>query len=289
MEEEEFSFSLTELGQPSSPAFRHRLSGSHHTICPQRLDYHRGKLYSWRIIETVTDGVPEYETCIFSIDPVTGELTKVYSEMTGYKYDTPAFFYFGKYVYFYLGRIEYEEDKTFTVMELRRWDIEKEEIEEVFISREDGFVGGGICIWVESEDLIYIMPEYLQEGEPNKLYKVENGKLSTVVTFDMEGYGAVLEGAAFVGDPDAGLMEIRRFDGSLIYEGAWELDSISALGSGAEASYHFSSVFGDENELLIGLLLLRKSEDNPMSFCLLKYDLTDGEPQAALLCYDPRN
>ena len=255
---------------------------------PLYMDFHRGMYYCCDTVEIVDDGVPTYETCIFTIDPETGEIKKLYS--TDSAYQDPSLFYYGKYVYFYLGRIEESKNgDRVTLIELRRYDTETKEIEDVFISPEDGSLGSRMNIWVESEDLIYIMPNSLQEGEPFKLYKLENGKLSAVVTFDTEGSGAIVGGAAFVGYPNERTMEIRRFDGSLIYEGEWKLDLLSELGSGAEASYHVSSVYGDENELFIGMMLWRQSEKDPMSFCLLKYDLTGGEPQATVLCYDPRN
>ena len=255
---------------------------------PQRCDYHRGKLYGWCSMELIDDAEPLVETCILSIDARTGKTSKIYSSFSYYRYETPSLYYFGRYVYFYLGRGEEGEDGSYTTYtELRRFDTETEEVEDVFISQFDGFLGGGMRIKVESEDRIYLMPESLADGEPNKLYLLSNGELSTAAVFDTEGYGAILDGAAFVGRPDTGLMEIRRFDGSLIYEGAWELDMLSELGSGAEASYHISSVFGDEDELLICIMLFRRNDEiSGISSCLLRYDLTEEEPRGSVLIYD---
>ena len=256
---------------------------------PQISSYHRGKLYCWDDHEIVHDGEPANETCIFTIDPETGKLTKVYSVESDFVYNSPSLFFFGNYVYFYLGHIEETENGDWvTCLELRRYDIETEEIEDIFICSREGFLGSRMNIWVESEDVIYLMPTGALEidGDTNKLYKLEAGELTVAADFSFGGWGGILDGAAIVGSPSTRRLEVRRFNGDIIYSGAWELDHIGELVYGEESDYYIGSIFGDEEELLIGLLVSRKTGELPEAVCLIKHDLTEETPQATLIaCY----
>ena len=254
---------------------------------PQRFDYHRGRLYGWCVTDVVTGGEPKKETCILSLDPNTGATQKIYSIEADHGYDT-TLFYFGKYIYFYLGYIEAtDNDGWITHLELRRLDTETEETEDVFISDKDGYLGSRMNFLVASEDLIYLMPLMLPEGESGSLYKLEGGELSIVFDFDTDGIGFVFDGVAFVGNPSKKHMEIRRLDGSLIYSGKWDLGTLDETVPITEPTYYFSSVFGDENELIICLRILGKKGEHNTGVCLVRYDLTGDEPAATVLAYDP--
>ena len=245
-------------------------------------------IYSWCKIETVHEGVPYYETCIFTIDPNTGELRKLYSVETDHTYEKPSLFYYGEYVYFYLGYIEESENGDYTTyLELRRFSAKNKEVEDLYISREDVFLGSRMNIWVESGELIYLMPYSVLDGSTSKLYKIEDGELTVAVDFGIKGTGGILDGAAFVGSTVTRQIEVRRFNGNVIFEGDWELDFLSELISGDEADRSLSNAFGDDNELLIGVWLLRKKASVPI--CLIKYDLTEEDPQATVIAFDPRN
>jgi hypothetical protein len=82
-------------------------------------------------------------------------------------------------------------------------------------------------------------------------------------------------------------MEVRRLDGSVIYSGAWELDSLRELISGKETDFYVSAAFGNENELLVSINMFKASNNPPSSTCLVKYDLTKPTPEATVLAFDP--
>lgn len=254
---------------------------------PQRLDYHHGKLYGWCDNEIVHNGVPSYETCILRMDPETGELKKLYSVETDYHYNIPSLFYAGKYVYFSIDHLEKTDDDWITYLDIRRYDIETEQVEDLYSFREEGYLGAGMRIWVESEDLIYLMPHVMLDGVPNKLYQVSGGEMRNAVTFDTEGIGGISDGIVYVLSPSKNHMEVRRLDGSVIYNGAWELDSLRELISGKETDFYVDAAFGNENELLVSINMFKASNNPPSSTCLVKYDLTKPTPEATVLAFDP--
>ena len=256
---------------------------------PQRLDYHHGKLYGWCKTETVHGGVPANETCILCMDPKTGELKKVYSVESDFHYSDPTLFYAGQYVYFYLEHFDKTDNDWITYLEIRRYNIDTEEIEDLFISREEGFLGSGTHMWVESEDLIYLMPQYYLDDNPSRLYQISDGALSVAFDFETDGIGSISNGVVRVLNPIKHHMEVRRIDGSILYSGAWELDSLRELLSGAETEYYINngSMYGTENELLVSLDLWEKNGRRHCC-CLAKWDLTEDMPQAIVLACDPR-
>ena len=254
---------------------------------PQRLDYHRGMLYSYCTNEIVRNGVPSYETCIFRLDPETGDLKKLFSLETDHSYSEPSLFYTGKYVYFSIDHLEKTDDDWITYLDIRRYDIETEQIEDLYHFREEGYLGARMRIWVESEDLIYLMPHVMLDGVPNKLYQVSGGEMRNAVTFDTEGIGGISDGIAYVLNTMENRMEVRRIDGSVIYKGAWELDSLRGLISGKETDFYVNAAFGNENELLVSIIMFQANNNPPSSTCLVKYDLTKTVPEATVLAFDP--
>lgn len=254
---------------------------------PQRLDYHRGMLYSYCTNEIVRNGVPSCETCIFRMDPKTGELKKLFSLETDHSYSDPSLFYAGKYVYFSLDHREKTDDNWITYLDIRRYDIETEQIEDLYHFRKEGYLGARMRIWVDSEDLIYLMPYVMLDGDPSKLYQISGGELCVAVDFETEGIGGISNGIAYVLSTPKNRMEVRRLDGSVIYSGAWELDSLRELISGKETDFYVSAAFGNENELLVSINMFKASNNPPSSTCLVKYDLTKSTPEATVLAFDP--
>ena len=254
---------------------------------PQRLDYHHGMLYSYCTNEIVRNGVPSCETCIFRMDPKTGELKKLFSLETDHSYSIPSLFYAGKYVYFSLDHLEKTDDDWITYLDIWRYDIEAEQIDDLYHFREEGYLGAWMHIWVESEDLIYLMPHFMLDGVPSKLYQISGGELNVAVGFDIEGIGGISDGIAFVLSSPTNHMEVRRLDGSVIYSGAWELDSLRELISGKETDFYVSAAFGNENELLVSINMFKAGNNPPSSTCLVKYDLTKTVPEATVLAFDP--
>ena len=254
---------------------------------PQRLDYHHGKLYGWDDNEIVHNGVPSYETCILRMDPKTGELKKLFSLETDHSYSVPSLFYAGKYVYFSLDHREKTDDNWITYLDIRRYDIETEQIEDLYHFRKEGYLGARMRIWVDSEDLIYLMPCDMLDGDPSKLYQIFGGELCVAVDFETEGIGGISNGIAYVLSTPKNRMEVRRLDGSVIYHGAWELDSLRELISGKETDFYVNAAFGNENELLVSINMFKASNNPPSSTCLVKYDLTKPTPEATVLAFDP--
>ena len=254
---------------------------------PQRLDYHRGMLYSYCTNEIVRNGVPSCETCIFRMDPKTGELKKLFSLETDHSYSDPSLFYAGKYVYFSLDHREKTDDNWITYLDIRRYDIETEQIEDLYHFRKEGYLGARMRIWVDSEDLIYLMPHVMLDGDPSKLYQISGGELCVAVDFETEGIGGISDGIVYVLSPSKNHMEVRRLDGSVIYSGAWELDSLRELISGKETGFYVGAAFGNENELLVSINMFKANNNPPSSTCLVKYDLTKTVPEATVLAFDP--
>ena len=254
---------------------------------PQRLDYHHGKLYSYCRNEVVRNGVPSFETCIFQMDPETGELKILFSLETDFSYSDPSLFYAGKYVYFSIGHREKTDDDWITYLDIRRYDTETEDVEDLCHFREEGYLGAAMRIWVESEDLIYLMPHSMAEGVPSKLYKISGGELSIEVDFETDGIGGISDGIAYVLSTTKNHMEVRRLDGSVIYNGAWELDPLRELIGGKETDFYVGAAFGNEDELLVCIKMFKGSNNPPSSTCLVKYDLTKTVPEATVLAFDP--
>ena len=131
------------------------------------------------------------------------------------------------------------------------------------------------------------MPHFMLDGVPSKLYQISGGELNVAVGFDIEGIGGISDGIAFVLSSPTNHMEVRRLDGSVIYNGAWELDSLRELISGKETDFYVGDAFGNENELLVSINMFKASNNPPSSTCLVKYDLTKTVPEATVLAFDP--
>ncbi|MBQ6235627.1 MAG: hypothetical protein IJK54_06875, partial [Clostridia bacterium] len=237
--------------------------------------------------EIVRNGVPSCETCIFRMDPKTGELKKLFSLETDHSYSDPSLFYAGKYVYFSLDHREKTDDNWITYLDIRRYDIETEQIEDLYHFRKEGYLGARMRIWVDSEDLIYLMPCDMLDGVTNKLYQISGGELCVAVDFETKGIGGISNGIAYVLSTPKNRMEVRRLDGSVIYHGAWELDPLRELISGKETDFYVNAAFGNENELLVSINMFKASNNPPSSTCLVKYDLTKPTPEATVLAFDP--
>lgn len=258
---------------------------------PQFFEYHRGKFYCFAQIEKVIGGVPWYETTILSFDPETNEVTRIFetrsNEDTAVM--TPRLYYFGRYVYFSITSYVRTEDGTALVsFDLRRWDTETEQVEEVFISDPIPEISSEIRYVVESEDRIYMMPTYFRTGEKPALYLISEGSISLLHEFDAVAseYGAetVLLGDAVVKfefmDERLALYEL---DGTPLYDGKLDLEPIRSLFPEEDPEINFYIGFcGDGNELFVTYNASKDSISRGRAY-LMRYGFTGETVEAKLL------
>ncbi len=250
---------------------------------PQRFEYHRGKLYGWSQFDRVIDGVPMFETSVMSFDPETGGMQLIFRcYESDIPFMEPVLFFYGQYVYFVLeGSSSGPDGSGFSVIELRRWNIETEELEDVFITREEEPARFG-RIWVENEDLIYYIPGGGVHESNAVVYAIADGKLERLFEFD--DFYAVFPlcyGAAQV-NPFKGTADVRRWDGSVVFQGELDVDFTEEIGPG----YHtklIGSVYGDEDEFYAVFVV--QGEDGQEGNCLVKYDLSAERPEATVLAF----
>ena len=255
-------------------------------LFPQRLDYHRGKLYGWRRYETVAGAEPKRRTEIVSIDPKTGDLKVIYSIEDTCPWEQPKLYYFNDYVYFTYSMTAGTVNDFYTVLELWRWNIETEELEKVYATDEQGGIGSWFGIYMESEDRIYLGPVMSTGEEPVIISVLENGELSTAFQFSDIGTCFILEEAAVCISPKQ-FIEVRNLDGSLIFKGDYDFSFLDELE--LEDEYRIDvpkAAMGSSEELFI--VYIFNSEQTGKSLdCLVRYDLTADEPSPVLIAVNP--
>ena len=247
----------------------------------QRLDYHRGKLYGYGIYQHVTDAVPESGMNVMCIDPETGE-AKVLHTYQGNLMPIVKFYYYDRYVYFCAVKSNNDEGSE---VEIMRWDTEGEALETVFVG--DGLDGSMFAISVISENRIMLAPAGVPEGAPQSVYAVSDEQIIKVFDFELWGGTFLLEDAVVCIYPKGERMEVRGFDGDLIYMGDMGAEFTSAVGSGVKI-IGVSSAYGDSNELFISYRM-QDTQDPERGFCacLVRYDMTLEHPQGELLVFSP--
>lgn len=256
---------------------------------PQRLDYHRGKLYGWTNSEIVENGEPMFCARVISIDPDSGELKELFSVKEAEYVSQPSLCYCGNYVYICCDTSRMSENGSYYVsVYLMRWNIETEELEEVLITDSDelGCVGSWFQEYAEPDGRVWFMPKGVAR-EKGRVYLVENGKLSEAFRFDNTGgYYLVQRAAVSISVEDA-LWEIRKLDGSLIYEGELDMSFLDELDP--EEGYKVNAVYslmGSAEEIFISYYLYAK-KDERFTECLVRYDLTGGAPVPTIIaCAD---
>lgn len=254
---------------------------------PHRADLHHGSFYAFDQTPIIINGVPYIETSIVCIDSKTGRTKIIYAadeEQSESTFQTPILFYSGQYVYFCLSKLDADADGSqHSIIELRRYDTDTEEIKDVYISREEDAPGNAFRFWIGAEDQIYLIPIAVPDGAPPKLYLLSENGLTPVFAFGRSGTSFLSDGIAVCYDQMGSKIEIRDFTGALLFDG--ELDISGVHDTVGDASYfpYVASIYGNRNELFVWYLLWN-AETEPQS-CFVRYDLTQTEPAAAIITY----
>ena len=166
-----------------------------------------------------------------------------------------------------------------------RWNTETEELETVF--NGTGIDGSMFEINVISEDRIMLVPTVPNEDKPVKVYSVSDGKISECFAFEMWGSTFLTEGAAVCCHPDEDRMEIRSFDGGSLFKGDIGTDFLKGIGDSVRVAGVLAA-FGDTKELLMSYALIEiRDNEQYISSCIVRYDLTQEHPHGELLIYSP--
>ncbi|MBO4562385.1 MAG: hypothetical protein J5772_02095 [Clostridia bacterium] len=257
---------------------------------PQRLDYHRGKCYGWRYYEEVENS--ELFNCIdvVSADPQTGETRLILKEKLEVYPTEPKLYYHGNYVYISYNIQDYEEledhvEVLSNILCIYRWNIETEELEEVLRTEllDIGEKGSGFRLYIDAEERIWTAPVY---GEQT-VYTIESGALCKAFLCDNPWSCFMLDGAAAVFSMPDMALEVRRLDGSLIYEGVLDTSFIEELDTSREYELDsYFGIYGDAEAIYISFVLDAKDQERA-AYCLVRYDLTGGTPKPEIIACLP--
>ncbi|MBO4878962.1 MAG: hypothetical protein J5544_01745 [Clostridia bacterium] len=263
---------------------------------PYDFDYHRGMLYCYVQYDKVKGGVPGYATELFSVDPGTGKLTQIFKteDDPDVGVDKPRLFYYNQYVYFLLSKWHYEEDDTLHIeIELRRYDTETEQVEDVY-SGVMGPNGGSVFrYWVESEDRIYLMPKHCKSGNTPKLYLISDGELSVLHEFDAATAEhsvstCLFEDAVVFLDFKDERLKVCACDGTVICDGPLDLSPVQELAADENARIrHYVDMYGDSGELFVVYTFEDRATDEN-SYCLVRYTFREDGAEATLLVGNAR-
>ena len=251
-------------------------------ITPQRLDYHRGKLYGYDLNEVVINSEPHKQIIVFSIDAETGKFREIYSALsTDGGLTEPYIVYKQNFVY--ISYDEYtvtEEYKLDTLTwHLIRWNIDTEQIEEIAAANaevlNDTFLEH--MIYIDDDSRVWFVPKSSNMESPMKIFLLENSKISVAFRFDTTGACFMVQDAAVnIFSPEK-RWEVRRLDSSLIWEG--ELDTSFLDGLDEERNYTLGGVIscmGTAEEIFISFKL--EGNDGAGRICLVRYDMTGEKP-----------
>lgn len=244
---------------------------------PQRLDYHRGRLYGWRRYETVADGKPLLCADIISIEPDSGEVKVIFSRSEEEYISQPSLYYCGKYVYICCDTGHAAEDGSYySSVYIMRWNTETEELEEVLKTNSDelGCAGSWYAEYVDDDGQIWFTPTCLAR-EKGRVYLADNGKVSEAFRFNtITGGYFLIQGAAVSISIEDAVWEIRSLDGTLIFEGELDMSFLDELET--EEEYKVSAVYslmGSAGEVFISYYLYSE-KGGRFAECMVRYDLT---------------
>ena len=247
---------------------------------PQRFDYHRGMLYGWRLYAAVSEGRPFNCADVISIDPTTGSLTELYKKTSENEISQPSLYYFENYVYISYEEYCYDNEGRIDRIDwtLVRWNIETKRIEDVVSVSPPNDTGLGYRIFIDSEERIWCAPSRGRTNEPSRVYVIENGEMQEAFRFDLTWGCFMLENIAVVFDNSDLALEIRRLDGSIIYEGRLDTSFLAEIDPESVSTINsFLGIYGDEKAIFISLSIGTANGDDEMQ-CLVRYDLTKGTP-----------
>ena len=256
-------------------------------LTPQRLDYHRGKLYGWGYNEIVTDGIPYNSICIFSIDAQTGSFMEVFRQDSLTGLTLPNLYYYQNFVYISFETLVVDDENQLEQVNwhLLRWNISTEKIEEVALidSDELGYKAIEYRIYIEDDSYIWFAPKSNNMEEPARVYLLENGQCSEAFRFEGTGPCFLIEDAAISIFIFEKRWEIRRLDGTLIYKGEIDLSFLNALSEDSQFSLEsISSIMGNSEEVLIAFAV-ETDDESGTRICLVRYDMTDEKPVPTLI------
>ena len=257
---------------------------------PQELELHGDLLYGWSAAERVVNGAPEnyFSVCCWSFE--TGEFKLIY-ERSGLRSTViPKLFYFGRYVYICIctrGFDDPEEDAFRVHVEVTRWDSENEVLETVLPMTEELFPGSLYNIWVESEDRVYIAPSLPASALPDTempVYRISGGAAEKICFFEGPGAVSFLDGAIIWIDRGSGddMMRVcmKDHEGNDIYRGEWDTGILyEHLKRGFPDG--FTAILGDKSSVCF--VDYSMSDDGDPKHCVLRYDLSGGEPAVSVL------
>ena len=254
---------------------------------PQRFDLHRGKLYGWISYEYVEESEPIIRFAIVSLDPETGEYRTIYEKDDCGMTIWPKLFYIDGYVYFSVP--DAGPMLNTSTLEIFRWNIETEELEKLYSSDEAIIFGGMYDMWVENDGNIWLVPETNFERNP-ELMQILNGELKVVFEYPDFGSAHLIGGGTVnITYPGQELI-ITDMSGNVLKRIEKELSFFEDIGFNVDAYGCDLDIYGDINELFVVYSHLRFVHDGRnMSYgsCLVRYDLTEDEPQAQLLAVSP--
>ena len=255
-------------------------------ITPQRLDYHRGKLYGQDLREIVRNGEPFYGLVVFSMDAETGEYREIYTA-EGAFLTKPYLYYHEDYVY-----ISYEEytlhenedhvEFDYFFWHLVRWNIDTEQIEEVVSADADELndTATGRRIFIGDDSRIWFAATSNNMAGPMRVYTLEDGRISEAFRFETTGPCFLIKNAAVSIFLFEKRWEVRRLDGSLIYMG--ELDT-SWLDGESGYTLKSMSIMGSAEEIFIVFNIETSDNSNARRICLVRYDMTGEKPVPTLI------
>ncbi len=263
--------------------------GETQNICwPQRYDLHRGKLYGWIEYEKVENGEPAICFKVMSIDIETGNCRTIYEKSDCGTSIAPAFFFLDDSLYFSVP--DQGPAPSTSSLEIFRWDIEKGSLEKLYSSGAGGVHGGMFDIWVEDDGSIWLVPKGINTGESSEVSIISNGELQTAFVFQDFGSAHLIDGGAVnVTFPEREIIVADR-EGNILKRIEKDLSFLDEIDCSVDASRYSLGIYGDINELFVvfdGLRFEHEDGSSGSGSCLVRYDLTEDEPQAQLLAVSP--
>ncbi len=265
--------------------------GETQNLCwPQRFDLHRGKLYGWIEYEKVESGAPSLCFAVVCIDTETGDYKTIYEKKNCGTSIIPALFYIDNHLYFTVPDIG--EVSGTSILDVYRWNMETETLEVLYSSGESGVYGALFDIWVEEDGSVWLIPIALKQGKNAELYRISDGELQTV--FEFQDYGSthlIGGGAVNVTQPRHEIIVADR-EGSILKRIENDFSFLEELNYSVDTSRCTLWVYGDIKELLVvyqSMVFEHEDGSSGSGSCLVRYDLTEDEPQAQLLAVSPWN
>ncbi|MBO4563678.1 MAG: hypothetical protein J5772_08735 [Clostridia bacterium] len=265
-------------------------------ITPQRLDYHRGKLYGYDLKSIVKDGEPYWGMYIFSIDAETGEFREIVTVLSKDDLTQPYLYYRTNSVYISYEEYVYNEQENSIedfFWHVLRWDIYTEQLEEVAAvdgeTLDDPAHAIERRIYIDDDGRIWSAPMRNNLEGPHRVSVIENGVFSDAFRFETTGACFLIENAAVTIFMSEHRWEVRRLDGTLIYMGELDTSFLDDLIEGRTyKSDAIWSIMGNADEIFISLGL-ESTDGSDHRICLVRYDMTGEMPVPTIIALAKEN